>query len=533
MYVTADISQWSPIEWKEMGVHMLSHTDHLLNYTGHPFFDVGVAAITAFSKKQDPKDVTSEDLREVASYIETNYVRPPLRGHLTMAFTSNAWFIQDAYNPNRPGLKPQEQSERRAIRAEWSSRHVLQWQVDTPTSATELCTFTGQPIISTNLSGKLPNGRAGRAQLPLLQGDDAINFFTDGYSGLPISGLALLALQFFPIGCIKSGIGLLAVHSDNTRLTYEIARGFVNQNIRDIQKAQAANEDKLPSGQRSLKTVLLETLLDADRRRINLDENEESRPSSLTAYNFNNGKTPGLQIYHLPSEIVGFIRTASTSLYNEIWNLLVQRSWQRPVVKSGKKKDLNSSQEPKRNYLYEDIFTLPQGSRRFIRTYFLRIPERNDNMDDPRRDYSLRNESDLISWAFVELFLRKVMLMEKDRIEQIRTLGDGLAIYVQKQGGSGKRFFRAFFTEQSAANFRALLIKANIAHIKAGYDSLFDLDTYNDVFEEGYEVMRPDWRLARDLVLIRMVDQLKEWLSKNPDAAPDPVEEVETTTAAQ
>ncbi len=34
--------------------------------------------------------------------------------------------------------------------------------------------------------------------------------------------------------------------------------------------------------------------------------------------------------------------------------------------------------------------------------------------------------------------------------------------------------------------------------------------------------MRPDWRLARDLVLMRMIDQLKEWLAQNPDATPQP-----------
>jgi CRISPR-associated protein Cst1 len=115
--------------------------------------------------------------------------------------------------------------------------------------------------------------------------------------------------------------------------------------------------------------------------------------------------------------------------------------------------------------------------------------------------------------------------MDEDRIKRICALGDGLAVYVQKQGG--KRFFRNFFIEQNASNFRAMLIKANIAHIKAGYEPLFDLHTYIDVFEEGEDVMRPDWRLARDLVFMRMIDQLRSWLAQNPDAVPDVEAETE------
>jgi CRISPR-associated protein Cst1 len=76
----------------------------MLTYTGHPFIDVGIAAITANAKKRRPEDLTVADLALAATYIEQNYVRPPLRGHLTMAFTSNAWFIQDAFNPDKPGL---------------------------------------------------------------------------------------------------------------------------------------------------------------------------------------------------------------------------------------------------------------------------------------------------------------------------------------------------------------------------------------------------------------------------------------------
>lgn len=110
--------------------------------------------------------------------------------------------------------------------------------------------------------------------------------------------------------------------------------------------------------------------------------------------------------------------------------------------------------------------------------------------------------------------------MEQERIEQIRTLGDKLAEYTRHQGG--RRFFRSFFTEQKASNFMSLLTKTNIDYVKftKGQDTLFTLDSYAEVFMEGEELLRPDWRLARDLMLIRMIEQLKDWIAQNPDAVP-------------
>lgn len=489
----------------------------MLKYTGHPFVDVGIAAIADYCDKQ-PGEINEANFLRVADYIEQNYVRAPLRGHLTMAFTSNAWFIQDAFNPDKPELSAEKRAERRATRDRWASHHVRQWQ-DQATSG-EICVFTGLPAAPRELSGKLAPGRLGRNQMPLLQGDDAINFFTGGDPGLPVSPQALLALQFMPMGCAKCGVGLLAVHSDSEELTLAFARIFFRQNTEAVMLAQAAGEDKLPSAQRSLKTLLIETLSDIERQRLQT-ERRSGRSASITAYNFNNGKSPQLVIYHLPLQISNFLRIVLTAPYSDAWQQIVQRGWQREQVKIDKKGNITERIAPRHNYVYEDLFTLPQNAARFIRRYFLRIPQRSRFVDDPRSTYSPAHEQHLISWPLVELFLKEVMTMEADRIEHIRALGDKLADYTRNQGG--RRFFRAFFTEQNTANFFSLLTKTNINYVKftKGRDTLFDLDNYIDVFMEGDDLMRPDWRLARDLVLIRMVEQLKDWIANNPDALPE------------
>jgi CRISPR-associated protein Cst1 len=534
------------IKKEREGVMQRGEMDEMavLRYTGHPFIDTGIAALTAFAKKRRPEELEEKDLEQVVTYIEQNYVRPPLRGYLTMAFTSNAWFAQDAYNPEKPGLSLEEQTRRRNARDDWAARHLRQWKgpkgdarlstaaLNEETSSSEeqdtsdLCAFTGQTAVTVPLSGKLPPGRVARAQFPLIQGDEAINFFPYGASGIPISGLALLALQFFPMGCARCGNGLLAVHTDNESLLYQLIYKILQQNIRAVAEAQAAHEEKLPRLRRWPKTLLVELLVELEQQRSAREEDLEL--ASLTAYNFNNGKELDLVIYYLPQEIVQFLQIVATPTYRAAWDQLVQRSWQLVYAKregkNGKggppSKEAESS-ERRYNTLYEDLFDLPSQATRFIRTYFLRLPSRTHLRDDPRSHYSLRREIDLINWPLLALFLERIIRMESTRVEQIRTLGDGLALYVRRQGGRGKRFFRHFFTEQNPSAFRALLIKANIAHMKDKQPSLFDMDTYIEVFEEGYEIMRPDWRLARDLVLMRMIDQLKDWLAQNPDATPE------------
>lgn len=498
---------------------MATEQTPVLQYTGHPFIDVGLAALAAHAGRRRIADLTSEDLDRAASYVEDNYVRPPLRGHLTMAFTSNAWFVQDAFNPDKPELSAEKRAERQSTRDRWAAHHLRQWEQPQESSG-ERCVFTGLPAAARELSGKLEAGRIGRNQMPLLQGDDAINFFTGGTSGLPVAPHALLALQFMPMACAKVGVGLLAVHADSESLTLAFADVFLKQTVRDVTLAQSSGEDKLPGTPRALRTLLIEELLRIEERRLSEVRRSEG-PASITAYNFNNGKTPQLAIYHLPLQISRFLRAVYTPTYSQTWQLLVARGWQQPTARLGKKGVPGEAMPARHNCLFEDLFTLPQQAQRFVRTYFLRVrsPSRFD--DDPRHTYSPQRELDLISWPLVVLFLKEVLTVDDDRIERIRLLGDKLAEYTRQQGG--KKFFRQFFVEQKTANFLGLLSKTNIAYTRftQGRDTLFDLESYLAVFMDGEDLMRPDWRLARDLVLIRMVEQLKDWIADNPEAMPE------------
>lgn len=503
-----------------------------LQYMGHPLFDVGLAAIVAHVEKENPADLTLDDLYKVAEYIETYYTQQPLTSFLTTSLM-NSDFTQPAFK---------DKPERRRAYAELVAKS---FGPDAPQSE-EICVFTGQAALGRSLSLKkdkdgrdeLPPGRAYRQHIPLITGEGTINFSPWGDPGLPVSGEALLCLQFFPMGCRKCGGRLLAVHSDNPQIILTAAREALRENIEAITLARALNETKLPDASSSPQTLLVETLLAMDLRQ--LDAQEERSPYSITAYHLTNSgqssaldeHSPPLKLYHLPMNIVRFLRKKNHPDYRQAWQKLIERGWERPKVSkkggSNENDEAIASTKGRRNYLYEDILRLPENAKEFVRLYLLRIPKRHLSQYDPRREYSLRKEVELVSWQLTDLFLREVMHMDKERIAEIRKLGNTLASYVIEQNDKG--FFHNFYKVRRADDFLTLLMRANNKQVKAGHAPLIALDPYLAVFQEGYEMMMPDWRFARDLVLICMIEHLytQNWFSKNPDALPDDAD-VDTT----
>src|SRR5215472_1783639 len=108
-----------------------------LDYTGHPLFDVGLAAMTAFVQKDNPAELTYADLAEVADYIETYYTEQPLSSFLTVSLM-NSDFTQPAFKDN---------PERKRA---YAARVARSFGVDVAKSAA-ICVFTGQPALGISL----------------------------------------------------------------------------------------------------------------------------------------------------------------------------------------------------------------------------------------------------------------------------------------------------------------------------------------------------------------------------------------------
>ena len=476
------------------------------SFTGHPLVDVGLATIMAFADKARPEDLIEGDYDAIADYMARNYVVNPLKSFLTVAFP-NSGFTQPAF---------EKTPERRKAYAE---RVLRCYREGTPVLSTERCVFTGLPAIGLALDDKnrLPPGRAFRQHIPMVTGEDIINFHPYGDAGIPVSGIALLAIQAFPLGCCKIAGRLLAVHSDDEDLMVRFAKKFLQKNRRHIQAAQAGGLTKLPEPTHRIGTLLVGCLLDIEEERLAAGRDPEF-PACITAYHLSNsGQGADLTIYDLPLEVGNFLRVALTPRYREQWDKIRQRGWEIVAAKTKGKKGAAEPQVPSFNTLYEDLLRLPENAPMFIRTYFLRLPQRTRRPGDPRAHYSIRGEAALVSWPLTEQFLRKVVLMEQERINHIKSLGDVLAQYVKEE--NDRRFFHTFLTTNRYADLRLALIKAGHARIRKGHAPLITFDQFIAVFEQGDNLPQHDWRLARDLVLIRMIEQLYQagWVKEHVD----------------
>ncbi len=474
----------------------------MLKLTGFPLPDVGILTLTALAHKTDPATVTTDDLDAAADYLENFYSQGIGRSLAAGVIFPNSGFVQPSFD------RPEFQYKRKAwadfvlrghqhldlepiLRAFGNREMVLRDVENAPR-----CVFTGDPAYL----------RVSRDMLPMINGRGVMNFSPMGDAGLPVSDVILLAIHALPLGCVITQGALLAVESDDSALMFDFVKANLEKNQRFISLARDNNYEKFPNLS-SYKTRLIDVLVDSFVE--GEGKRTETRAPSLNAYHFsNNGTSARVTIYALPSSTVDFVRTASHNEYADSWRKIVQRGWtqDKPEAEEEKQKAPKFTQ---RNFIYEDLFDLPGDARRFLRTYFLRAPLQKFKRGDPRSDYNPFSDSDLISWDLTDLFLRRMMNMQSNRINQIRDLGDRLASYIQQQ--DDRRLLKALYFERQYWRFRAALLRAMYGY--TGDAPLVTFDGYAQIFEsfeEGQGAERADWNLARDLLLIRIFEKLHE-----------------------
>jgi CRISPR-associated protein Cst1 len=499
----------------------------MLRYTGHPIADVGVATLSAFCEKPDPSTLTKKDLLRVANFLEKEYFSGKLLSYLTCVFP-NAAYVQ-------PGAQPGAKIKMKPENIAQFKREVLHAFEEPPDSQASglRCAF----------SGELASRIVYRQHVPMITGENVLNFFPAGIGGLPISGAYLLAIQAFPMGARRCYGRALAVHCpDDSKLTYAFAHRFLNDNRKLLLLTDKSKEKYLDA--KAPKTLVIHVLLEIEAQRR--EWNEEEPAPSVTVYHLTNygvSTKATIDLYHLPSEVARFIRAVSRAGTSQVWQKIQSSARERisenekPKRGKGRKKNkaaINKSEgnawtpELNRNYLYDDLFDLPTNAARFVRTYFLRQAHPFARENDPRRNYHLTEQLDLVSWEITRLFLKEVIGMEKTRIDAIRTLGDRIAQRIASD--NDRRLFQGLYQAQRYVILRNLLIKASNARLKKGQPPLLGLDEFLLVFEEGEELARTDWTLARDLVLIRVIEELHRqgWFGKQPDA----LQELETEDEA-
>lgn len=476
----------------------MREVSEVLRYTGHPLVDVGVATITAFAEKHQPEQITQEDLEEFGKFLEGVYFGEQWRGLMFVIFPNSAY--------TQPKLSQEKKDSYR-------STFIYGFRTE-PQDVTGRCVFCGETSLT----------RGFRQHVPLLTGEGTINFFPWGQAGLPACGLCLLAIQAFLLGSVRCAGRALFVHADDEWMTQEFARRFLTENRRALSLAAGGDD-----GLRHPRTYFVVRLQEVEQERRQAQDAEQ--PCSLTVYHLTNyGTNPDIALHHFPSQVVSFLREANRAPHGDTWREIERRGWELAVEK-GKRRGTDGTAEapaapqPReepgraRNYLYEDLFDLPNNAARFVRTYFLRRAYREPRSSeaDPRRTYNLRRELNLVSWTLTAIFLEKVMNMDNHRIETIRRIADRLAEEISTE--NNRQLFRGLWMSRHYGDLRRVLVLANTRRARDDREPLLTFDDFVTVFEFGEDSQRPDWSLARDLVLIRVIEQLHQcgWFQTQAD----------------
>lgn len=437
-----------------------------LKWTGHAIIDMGIASLVVFAEKTAPEEVTFDDLEKFAKYAERVFFTENVSSYLSVLLTRNSGYTNGK-------METRKEKTPKLLRLFNSEK------TDTP------CAFCGKPSAITGY----------RTYIPMLTCDRMMNFFPNGISGLPICGLCFSAINALTLGSLLCSGKFLVIESNDKELLIGIVAEW-NKVIKNYIGLSDASGKKISNP--LTRTIEVLTMVENFMR----SNTEESMNFGITLYELSNfGNNAFVQIHELPSHICSFIQKAQRAKYCLTWNYIVNLAWQ-------KDKDNNKDRYQLRNSFYEDIFDLPMNSAKFIRKYFLKMPLsymkdksalQDSNVLDPRR------------WDITKLFLEVVIGMEKTRIEAIRFLADSLADFIISED---ERLFNKLRVVTKYPEFRMLLLRTNAKALKANKQPIVNFDQFLEIFEEDEETLKGDWKLARDLTLIRIMDQLynKKWL---------------------
>jgi CRISPR-associated protein Cst1 len=516
----------------------------LLRFTGHPIPDVGIAAVCGLVGKSSSDELSLEDLDMVAKELAEYYFSGLMTSYLSCVFM-NSEYVQP------------KQSKRQEYAARILYAH--RWPGDDAARGLR-CVYSGEP--ATHL--------VHRSQIPMLTGQDVINFYPAGRGGLPVSGKYLAVIQALPMGGRRAEGRLLFAHSDDAELMISLATRYIRDNRRLLNLAKArklpakdgpdpvlerehAAKDQKTKGAKYPDAKGPTSLIASDLVDISGSElrvRPDRPPASVTVYVMSNsGQGPSLEIHHVPSQLVKFLRLVGRAPTGNAWRAMIARSWRSPqaVISEAdteqegggpppakrSRKEMKEAATPvsgpgrSRNDLFADLFPIfdsgftdLRASRHFLRKHVLGDVSWSGFSSKSGPQAKIPDAS-AVDWEITRLFLCEVMGMDEKRVGRIREFADGLAKHVLAT--NDKRLFQDVVFSQRSWEVRNALTKAQRDEARERNVLLFGMQDYLEVFEAEDSAGAVEWGLVRDLISIRLVETLqkqqffsgekKDWLS--------------------
>lgn len=460
-----------------------------LRFLGEPILDAGLAACLLQVGKSNPTKLTLTDWQAWLDQIQKDYETGVLDTLLGVAFTQNGF--------NNPSWKGSARSEKiREIFALARGGLVPKGSEPRPEQGTKCFFYSSEDAVLL----------AGRDRFPLLGGRGVMNFTPNGAGYIPLSPWALgCVLGFMYVAPFISG-RFLVVSSPAAPFLLDLCKQLQGEYILKwltFMRQGKKLEVKAPL------TRLGETL-DKVFENTSAEEGSDEGVAPVVVWHFSNsGQDPWVDVYRYPLTVQAFLRRMHAQRYRRAWQAFVHTFWEGTGRKAQDQNELTN-----KNKVYEFLPRLAEEPHYFLRVFF-------------QKGYAYRRVKEKNAyepiWELVEVFcLYFLPTMTQEKIETLRRLAKTLADMVTE--GIEPKADRELLGLGGArihqyGHWRALLIRLLRRYLQAKNALLFTLDEYLQLFEVVEGLPEADWRLARDLLQIALLEELykRKYFEKNPD----------------
>lgn len=441
----------------------------LLEWTGNPFVDGGIAAILAHHHKRKPEDITQDDLRIISEWLPTIYISERWKFYIRYTFTVNHPLLQNSHKTD----------ERRVVKF----KEFLLRLLSDPKQANDggNCIACGSRNV---------RSRKKRIDVPLTGSGSARSFFSGATDGADYCDICAFAIQCSPLfyyACGGRRVALLHSSSD------KLMRAWASEAHRYIQKQISLNNltGCFNEGYKNPQNALF--YIAQHLISLSLDNYIDEQPS-LCLYHFMNGNRPNeidLQIYSLPAPVFRFLLEVKNHPKHKGWQHIVQRGFrvgQKQSKDDGQEQPSDESYKNSKNQVYLDMLAGRSILHRFI----------NTKLHKAYGDFSL-----------LAVYLTEVLFMDKTRIETVKKVVDEIAAFI-RQSPKGERRLRNLEESVKFRDFCNVLRRISKERLVFNPEEpLFTLDEFAEqLFPEGALTFGE----TRYLILFRLYEQLHDWL---------------------
>jgi len=454
----------------------------LLEWTGNPFVDSGIAATLVYCKKRMLEEVAREDLQIMSELVQKVYCSDKWKKAMYSIFLN--------YPLSQPSYKTEEKK-----------REKLKEFLDALLNGVEEIQSGGDCIAC---GRRQTRRRKNRQHIPMTGSGGALNYFSFTAEGADYCDTCAFMVQCSPFtyyGCGK----LALLHSNSAK----VMRRWATSAIADVQRQVASGgftgcfNEGYTNPQNALFHLAQDLIVRAK------DDWQDENPS-LRLYHFTNYiQGPELDIYDLPTPVFKFLAEVRRHSRFRDWRRIVNRGFY--FVKKGRQINLSVESKPESEYrnsknkIYQDLLTGRSILHRFI----------NTKLHKAYGDFSL-----------LAVYLTEVLAMEKTRIETVKKVADEIAIFI-RQSPKGERRLRNLEESVKFRDFCNVLRRISKERLaNKPEEPLFTLDEFAEqLFPEGALTFGE----TRYLILFRLYEQLHDWLLEQgitPEEADDSIVEV-------